>query len=221
MFRGRPCLALEPLIWIVRRWWGMIKQSWAALMTSGAAAKVIAEIITSRISCSFLQRGQLDGVVCPKSGLSESGEGEDTGHPLVVLIGEASVSTKQRRRGYRTAQHPTSKTDCIGVCLWRENIYRLKIKRWSREGGSVKSKRREVEPQTDGGKRKERQTQWRLISWPADNSSFSEPQLWKRVGVSLWGAWARGSAVHPIILWLQVSCRCSKNNKNKNKQLSI
>lgn len=56
-------------------------------MTSGAAAKVIAEIITSRISCSFLQRGQLDGVVCPKSGLSKSGEGEDTGHPLVVLIG--------------------------------------------------------------------------------------------------------------------------------------
>lgn len=168
MFRGRPCLALEPLIWIVRRWWGMMKQSWAALMTSGAAAKVIAEIITSRISCSFLQRGQLDGVVCPKSGHSESGEGEDTGHPLVVLIGEASVSTKQRRRGYRTAQHPTSKTDCIGVCLWRENIYRLKIKRWSREGGSVKSKRREVEPQT----------QRRLISWPADNSSFSEPQLW-------------------------------------------
>lgn len=130
-----------------------MKQSWAALMTSGAAAKVIAEIITSRISCSFLQRGQLDWVVCPKSGLSESGEGEDTGHPLVVLIEEASVSTKQRR-GHRTAQHPTSKTDCIGVCLWRENIYRLKIKRWSREGGSVKSKRREVEPQTDGGKKK-------------------------------------------------------------------
>lgn len=154
MFRGRPCLALEPLIWIVRRWWGMMKQSWAALMTSGAAAKVIAEIITSRISCSFLQRGQLDGVVCPKSGLSESGKGEDTGHPLVVLIEEASVSTKQRRRGHRTAQHPTSKTDCIGVCLWRENIYTLKIKRWSREGGSVKSKRREVEPQTDGGKKK-------------------------------------------------------------------
>ncbi len=47
-------------------------------MTSTLAIKVIAGIITPRISCSCWQRGQLDGVVRPQSGLSESGEGEDT-----------------------------------------------------------------------------------------------------------------------------------------------
>lgn len=47
-------------------------------MTPTVAIKVIAEIITPRFGRSCWRRGQPDGVVCPQSGLSESGEGEDT-----------------------------------------------------------------------------------------------------------------------------------------------
>lgn len=54
-----------------------MKQCTPATVTSIVAVKVIAAI-TPRISCSRWQRGQLDGVVCPQSGLSESGEGEET-----------------------------------------------------------------------------------------------------------------------------------------------
>lgn len=40
--------------------------------------KVIAGIITARLSCSCWQRGQHDGVLYSQSVLSESGEGEGT-----------------------------------------------------------------------------------------------------------------------------------------------
>jgi len=53
-----------------------MRQSKAAMVTSRVVGKVIAETIILRISCSCWQRGQLDGVVRPQSGLSESGEGE-------------------------------------------------------------------------------------------------------------------------------------------------
>lgn len=48
----------------------------AAIVTSLVPVKVIAEMITSKISCSRWQRGQLDEVVCKQTVLSESGEGE-------------------------------------------------------------------------------------------------------------------------------------------------
>lgn len=60
-----------------------MRWSRAAIIVSELTVKVMAEIITSKISWSCWQRGQFDGVVCPQSVLSESGEGE--GHrPSIV-----------------------------------------------------------------------------------------------------------------------------------------
>lgn len=94
------------------------------MMTSTAAIKVKAGIITPRISCSCWQRGQLDGVVCPQSGLSESGEGEDTQVIHCWVCVEAFVSTKQIGQGYSTtAGHPMSVSVCTGVCVCLGKIF--------------------------------------------------------------------------------------------------
>ena len=62
-----------------------------------------------------------------------------------------------------------------------------------------------------------RQTETGLIFWPGDNNSFSQMELCaqEHEGVPHRGLWA-GSSVHPIILQLLVSHKCTTKTTTKN-----
>ena len=115
MFRACPCLALEQLTWIRRRKRAKMKRSKSAMMTFILPVKVIAGTITPRISYSCWEREQLDGAVCPQSGLSVRWGCRHTGHPLLVLSKEAFVSTKQIGQRYCKGGHPMSITTYVSM----------------------------------------------------------------------------------------------------------
>lgn len=147
------------------------------MMTSGVAAKVTAEMITYRISCSCLQRGQLDRVVCPQSGLSESGEGEDTGHPIVGFEwgGICQHETKRTRIQNSRASDVHSRLHrCHGKYLQAKN-QKMKWRRWQCE---IKEER--------GGATERRG--WGAYLLACRQFFFRAGAVCTRLGVSLWAA---------------------------------
>ncbi len=166
-------------------------------MTSTVTIKVIAEIITPRISCICWQRGQLDRVI------------------LFEWGGFCQHKTIRTR-----VQSSRASDFCCSLYgyMCRENDLEARKSRndvekeeeveegWERERDGEVGKRQR-ERQTDRHIGKAYLLACRQQFFFRAGAMCTGPVGWGRG--RLQGVWARGSAVHPIIPWVHVSRRCT------------